>query len=1772
MNKIKRIVSLVLVLCMVMAFLPVGVSAAQDDYAYNIVHVDAGRKYFSPENLKTIIDNAAAAGFNQVQLYLSDNQGFRFALDDMTLTTAYGTYDLTPALGDGYSQSDGKAPDGTNKYLTQTEMDEIIIYANGKGIDIVPCINVPGHMGAILEEFKGFRYSSSKSSIDLNNAEAVAFALALTEKYATYFASRGCKFYCVGADEYANDLSSMGFEGMGSSMYTKFVQFLNDAADIITGLGMTPRAFNDGFYYSKYSVSVKPTTDYEIYYWSSGWNGYNLAKPDALAQKGYKMINTNGGYYWILGGNKCSASKAAGFSATAFEGGTVNNPAGSMFCIWCDNAAADSADNVVSKTADVIAAFGKVLPQVESLVSGSTTEPEEEEEVTLTDASGVSVAAPGLTDLTVTEAEAPAIEGASKVLAWDMAPETANDAYTGAAEVSVPVPADWNADCMGAFVVNADGTVELLSGTYADGFYTYNCPHFSVTGIYEAAPAAAEDTITKTVTLEAGGTFTETISGYAYSADKSDLDESVATVNVVSVPGQEASVTYTAVSGLKCGDLISSNATNQATNYYHLVNGSYYPVYATRTSSSNFLTTTYTYTWRYSADNGKTYTQIGNSQTGTSSMFGSSDDPALNFTPYTKSGTEAVVASTTVTINGVYPGTTTVTVGNIVYNIVVNYKQESLTLAVNKTQSFTQTSAIRGQASFSVAGIVSASISGSTVTFTALKVGTTVATVGDTKYTITVVAEDLSNVTPLTVEYWITNHNLTINGAKSMRISAQDAYSETGVEIATLIPASGELNGNDTVLWKTTRLDSNNKQTGNAGDDETMDGTDFTYIRYYGGAWAYSVDGQSWTNVLSSDQIVAYYLQVTKVTDEITTQVVDYGVVPSTSYGDSLFVLLDFAVKYESGEMTPSTFPTSKTIGYHCNSKSSSDLGNTVIQSGSTYYRKLGAISAVETAEYEVYMITLTPTSDTSTKKLTTGKCSSVTSYTYSGTEKVVWVDDEANLGKFAAAELKYTSPSGRITYTVGGEPNIAGLEIYQNQGMLVTYYVRAKVTEDSLTVHYMDKTADVEFYNYNIAVKEGTFFKEGIALPNPWKGNLVNGDVTNFYGRPQYVSSDLSTLSQVGAQYLYSDYKCVEVKRSADGKHVYLYYTFDSTVSFVVDFSLPLDLTAADLSDNLNGVSIQDISFTGTGYTTYGRLTDNGTTITYQPTKIMNGADNFYLEVTTAQNVGNSASNKITYRVYMVPATTMHYEESFMTLTGFEIRGTANAGKQETELAGTKKQNYGFTTAYNTPGATNGTEAVSVINGTTATASAEFTFTGDGVEVYVNANADSGTLLALFRKNANGTESLTKLLQVDTAAQSGSTTVTGGQGVESYNLPVISVNGLDYGTYRIQLMHTGAGDDLGQVRLDGFRVFNTMGNLKLEAYKADERTPSYLEVRDEVLTALNVTADKIDDEQHYIKTVMSQVLAATNGELNGALYLSNGQTVDAVDLLNNGPKNELFLRKGESVSFNLGNATAQIGLKALNGQVSYTINDVNGTINTSADMFYGSYTGEVTIVNTGDNILSVTKLKMFSTTGTAALEPISEELVTHALQNMGIIEKPAPVNPFVDVAEGSFYYDAVLWAVGNGITTGADATHFLPDAVCQRASVVTFLWRAAGSPEPVTTVNPFVDVQEDHYFYKAVLWALENGITTGVDATHFAPLAACNRAQVVTFLWRAEGSPAVSGTAPFADVAEGQWYTAAVLWAVENGITNGMSANTFGVENACNRAQIVTFLYRASK
>lgn len=178
---------------------------------------------------------------------------------------------------------------------------------------------------------------------------------------------------------------------------------------------------------------------------------------------------------------------------------------------------------------------------------------------------------------------------------------------------------------------------------------------------------------------------------------------------------------------------------------------------------------------------------------------------------------------------------------------------------------------------------------------------------------------------------------------------------------------------------------------------------------------------------------------------------------------------------------------------------------------------------------------------------------------------------------------------------------------------------------------------------------------------------------------------------------------------------------------------------------------------------------------------------------------------------------------------------------------------------------------------------------------------------------------------------------------------------------------------------------------------------------------------------------------------------------------------------------------------------------------------------------------------------------------------------KASGVNPFTDVKQTSFYYEPVIWALDCGITNGVTPTTFAPAEPCNRGQVVTFLWRAAGCPEPASDENPFTDVKEGKFYYKAVLWAVEEGITNGMGNGRFAPGDPCTRAQVATFLWRALGKPdAESSAAAFSDVVPGSFYCDAVAWAVEKGITNGMGNGKFQPGSSCTRGQIVTFLYRA--
>ena len=261
-----------------------------------------------------------------------------------------------------------------------------------------------------------------------------------------------------------------------------------------------------------------------------------------------------------------------------------------------------------------------------------------------------------------------------------------------------------------------------------------------------------------------------------------------------------------------------------------------------------------------------------------------------------------------------------------------------------------------------------------------------------------------------------------------------------------------------------------------------------------------------------------------------------------------------------------------------------------------------------------------------------------------------------------------------------------------------------------------------------------------------------------------------------------------------------------------------------------------------------------------------------------------------------------------------------------------------------------------------------------------------------------------------------------------------------------------------------------------------------------------------------------------------------------------------------------VGVTTYSITVKsAKNGDVtaSHKSASKGTTVTLTVDPDKGYVLDTLTVLDGKDKEIKLTE-KNGKYTFTMPAGKVTVEAMFEAEQSTG-------KNPFTDVPAGSYYEDAVIWAVDKGITTGTGNGRFSPDAPCTRAQIVTFLWRAAGSPAP-KSMSSFSDVPAEAFYAKAVAWAVEKGITSGTGDGKFSPDATCTRAQAVTFLYRANGSPAVSGNSAFTDVAADAYYAAAVKWAEKNGITGGIGGGLFGSNNNCTRAQIVTFLYRSVK
>ena len=379
MKRGKKLCSILLAVCMLLCMLPTAAFAAGSGDYMKIAMLDSGRKYFTPDWVKSFIYEAKADGYTHVMLAVG-NDGMRFLLDDMSITvngTAYASADVSAAVHAGNtaytSASSGE--------WTESEMNEIFAAANAAGIEIIPLLNSPGHMDAILQAASSLTgttcsYNGSSRTIDVTNSTAVAFTQAFIQKYIDYFAAKGCKYFNFGADEYANDRytsGSMGFGSLQSSgKYGYFIKYVNALSTMVKSAGMTPIAFNDGIEFAnRTSAAVGSTTytfdkDIVVCYWSSGWSGYSPRSASNLASDGFRIINTTGDFYYVLGKNDnfdSGYTYASNWSNYKVCGSTLSTSSviGGMFCMWSDYPGAETQTQEAAKIRLPLRAMGLAM-------------------------------------------------------------------------------------------------------------------------------------------------------------------------------------------------------------------------------------------------------------------------------------------------------------------------------------------------------------------------------------------------------------------------------------------------------------------------------------------------------------------------------------------------------------------------------------------------------------------------------------------------------------------------------------------------------------------------------------------------------------------------------------------------------------------------------------------------------------------------------------------------------------------------------------------------------------------------------------------------------------------------------------------------------------------------------------------------------------------------------------------------------------------------------------------------------------------------------------------------------------------------------------------------------------------------------------------------------------------------------------------------------------------------------------------------------------------
>lgn len=1531
---LQKVLSMILVLVMLLGLLSVSAftmadttsadnAASSDDSFYRIVHLDCGRKYFSKDWIIALLNEMKADGYNQLQLAFG-NDGLRFLLDDMSFTANGKTYSHQTVVSKVEAGNKAQNSSGDARWLSQSEMDEIIAAAQTLGIEIVPLLNLPGHANAILDiADDAYNASGSNNTLNVASSEAARnFGMAIFQKYVDYFAGKGCKFFNFGADEYANDASgTFSFGRLNSTQYAAFVSFINSLAAYVDSKSMTPRAFNDGLYYNNQSANID--TKIQCCYWSSGWNGYYVASASTISGNGHAMINTNGDYYYVLGkDNSGLYQKAAGFNNTAFMGSTINSPIGSMFCIWCDNPEAESETVVAQNVRLTMRAMA--LRMNDQSVDGMDT----------------SVVTNGFN-----------------------ADGSLNTGSTGGSESNTKT-----------ITVAVGGTKDVtVDGDYRGSYTTENPATATVSVTGTAAVDGTEKAVT---TIESGKQYLivhkRSDSALIDSANGNGilLDDKKSNTDQLWTITKYTSGSRYIVQGVN-KDYITAIGSGSASlgtssGYVRMVYNSdgYWDIYDTSNRTNYYLN-------QYGGPTSTTaagYTENGASDDGSQWLI-------CEVTPGTK-------ATTTITFNGLTKGTTTVTIGNV-------------------------------------------------------------------KYTINVVDQALVDVAPLTIEYWITNSRLTgSDGNQSLTIRATDngVASEAGVSTASLVAPSGNKDGRTQEYWQTKILDTQKEntstsgtelQTTKEGDDETLNGVAFTKVRYWGGAWqVYTTD---WVNVDRTqvnvtytgdnstsqtytgdkNQLVAYYMEVVDIKNSNGTTNLHVNAADWGTKGDGT----------GNWGYTPESDRCSVSIQlvYEDDSRNPAETTASALKSKTILYgywdggRGLGTMIFNGQDNYQI--IKVTAETGTMTSTAASDNTVTVTGFSWSNNEETVWegaAADSVSVGN-PARSPSYDEPYDNLAWNTS--------DYNKNNAILLRVYVKSIPRAGALTVNYFVQGSTEPFYHYGINVAENTTFDNGfrrvVDENAPGGAKLENNTVTNYDGEQQTVQSDLSKMTEIGAQYRYSTYKFVDANRSEDGKTVNLYYTFDSTKTFVIDFGLPLVIRPSDMNVNLGNTNVRLTKVDIAQSTTYADISvDADKNITYKLNQPISGEDIFGAAYTGTipkydedGKLNGTQAGTVDYSVTVIPATSVYYEDSFATFdngTGAaagaiwttDTDGTAAKATTTQALSALGDQKiYGYDDAYKDStklsmgSAHKVTVSSGMVNGWTdesAWPTATFTFKGTGFDVISLTDNNSGAIAVDIYKSSgervkgyvvNNYYGYTYNKETQTWEVNNSDNDNA-----LYQIPVMKVAGLPYGEYtaKISVVYDSLFDKTGDdgaysFWLDAIRVYDPMGKDNTTYTQDGEGYPQYIKLHDSLATDKDKTAT------------------------SNAVFIDGAENAN-VDLYTNyGPNNEVYLSKGQAISFSVpvndNIASIQIGAKAPDGKAAkMVVNGVETDIASATEMYYkiAQAGGNFTITNTGDGILSLTNLKItFTTSGsTITLTPPTAEEQNAAVMSVRALFA-APAEPF---------------------------------------------------------------------------------------------------------------------------------------------------------------------------